>query len=133
MDDALQGGNDETPTAISRLTDELDTARRSGNCYLCQQILAEAVFTFETDSQALDRTLFDVFGTVVQCASCQCHSLVQLYLQLVTDHCSGREVMTLLMATLDCTAEYACWSCLQQEIEVWYNQSCRAVQVRVAS
>ena len=109
MDDALHGGHNGTTTATGRLTDELDTARRSGNYYLCQQILAEAMLTFEKDSLALDRTLFDVFGTVVQCASCQCHSLVQLYLQLVTGHCSGREVITLLMATLDSIAGYNCW------------------------
>ena len=88
--------------AITRLTTELYTAQRKENWPLCKEILTNAMLVFEADREALDLTLFDVFGTVVQCAtSAQCCSLVQLYLQLVSDHCSSKEVLTLLMSSLD--------------------------------
>ena len=91
--------------AITRLTSELYTAQRKEDWHLCKNILTNAMLAFEADREALDTTLFDIFGTVVQCASsAQCCSLVQLYLQLVSDHCSSREVLTLLMSSLDNTS-----------------------------
>lgn len=98
-------GPDMPADAITRVTTELCTAQRNEDWKLCQEILTSAMLAFDADRQALDATLFDIFGTVVQCASsAQCHSLVQLYLQLVSDHCSGREVLTLLMSALDNTS-----------------------------
>ena len=85
---------------IDRLLVEVDSARRDGDCRKCQRILANLIGAFEQDHAALDRTLFDSFGKVVQCADIA-YSLVQLYLQLVTEYCSSREVMTLLMSSLD--------------------------------
>lgn len=91
--------------AITRLTTELYTAQRKEDWQLCKELLTNAMLAFEADSEALDTTLFDVFGMVVHCASsAQCCSLVQLYLQLVSDHCSSREVLTLLTASLDHTS-----------------------------
>lgn len=101
MDNTPSTGKDELAGAITRLTTELQTAQQHNNRPLCQEILSNAVLAFETDPEALDRTLFDVFGTVVHFASSECCNLVQRYLQLVSDHCSGREVMTLLMSSLD--------------------------------
>lgn len=91
--------------AITQLTTELYTAQRKEDWPLCKEILTKAMLAFEADREALDTTLFDMFGTVVQCANtAQCCSLVQLYLQLVSDHCSSREVLTLLMSSLDSTS-----------------------------
>ena len=88
--------------ALTRVTSELYTAQRKEDWHLCKDILTKAMVAFEADREALDTTLFDIFGTVVQCASSAlCCSLVQLYLQLVSDHCSSREVLTLLMSSLD--------------------------------
>lgn len=97
MDNTL----DVPADAITRLTKELYTAQHKEDWHYCKEILTSAMLAFEADREALDRTLFDIFGIVVQCAGSQCCSLVQLYLQLVSDHCSGREVMTLLMSSLD--------------------------------
>ena len=104
------GGSATHPA--DRTANKLDAAQRTGDFLQCQRVLAEAVSAFETNHEALNRALFDVFGSVVQCASLQCYSLVQLYLQLVVDHCPGREVMTLIMATLDGMSGYA---------EMWFT------------
>ena len=91
--------------AITRVTTELDKAQRNEDWRLCTEILTDAMLAFKADLEALDTTIFDVFGTVVQCSSsAQCCSLVQLYLQLVSDHCSSTEVLTLLMSSLDNTS-----------------------------
>lgn len=99
------GGEEALPAAaIARLMHELETAQRDKSFSSCQQILTDILSGFDADHEALDRSLFDVFGTVVSCVSCQCFNLVQQYLVLVADHCSGREVMTVLMSRIDATA-----------------------------
>ena len=68
--------------------------------------LANAVALFRAQPEALDGTLFDSFGAVLDCAgvSTASRQLVAEYLQLVVQHCSGREVLTMLMAVLDSAA-----------------------------
>ena len=65
--------------------------------------LAAAVAFFQHQPDALDETLFDCLGPIVNCArlSTTVSRMVEAYLQLVVEHCSGREVLTLLMAILD--------------------------------
>lgn len=65
--------------------------------------LAAAVAFFQHRPDALDETLFDCLGPIVNCArlSTTVICMVEAYLQLVVEHCSGREVLTLLMAILD--------------------------------
>lgn len=105
LHELLSADTNMPAAAITRVTTELCTAQRNGDWQLCQEILTNAILAFDADREALDSTLFDIFGTVVQCArSAQCHSLVQQYLQLVSDNCSGREVLTLLMSALDNTS-----------------------------
>ncbi|KAL0053374.1 hypothetical protein WJX82_004863 [Trebouxia sp. C0006] len=91
---------------IQRLTDNLDSAQRDSNTDRCQELLGNAMIELQTDHAALDHTLFDVFGTIVRCAdlSGPIGSLIQAYLQLVLEKCTGREVLTLLMSTLDCSS-----------------------------
>ena len=91
---------------IQRLTDNLDSAQRDSNTDRCQELLGDAMMELQTDHAALDHTLFDVFGTIVRCAdlSGPIESLIQAYLQLVSEKCTGREVLTLLMSTLDCSS-----------------------------
>ncbi len=91
--------------AISRLTESLDAAQRDTDAAQCQELLIDALNAFRSNHLALDTTLFELFGPVAACAdlSDTCSSLTQAYLQLMSDHCSGREVLTLLMSTLDCS------------------------------
>jgi len=93
-------------SAIQRLIDNLDSAQRDPNSERCQELLGNAMIELQTDSTALDHTLFDIFGSIVRCAdlSGPIESLVQAYLQLVLEKCAGREVLTLLMSTLDCSS-----------------------------
>ena len=68
--------------------------------------LANAVALFRAQPEAVDDTLFESFGPVMDCAGVSSASsqLVAEYLQLVSEHCSGREVLTMLMAMLDTAA-----------------------------
>ncbi|KAL0029559.1 hypothetical protein WJX79_004304 [Trebouxia sp. C0005] len=93
-------------SAIQRLIDNLDSAQRDSNTDRCQELLGNAMIELQTDHAALDHTLFDIFGSIVRCAdlSGPVESLVQAYLQLVLEKCAGREVLTLLMSTLDCSS-----------------------------
>jgi len=93
-------------SAIQRLIDNLDSAQRDPNSERCQELLGNAMIELQTDSTALDHTLFDIFGSIVRCAdlSGPIESLVQAYLQLVLENCAGREVLTLLMSALDCSS-----------------------------
>lgn len=131
MDNTPSADKEEPAGAITRLTSELQTAQQHNDRPLCQEILSNAVLAFETDPEALDRTLFDVFGTVVHCASSECCNLVQRYLQLVSDHCSSREVMTLLMSSLDNISGQACLPKSVQAV-IAINNSSLAIQVCLA-
>ena len=104
VQDAVVPRTPADSTAISRLTERLDTAERDSDSQQCQGLIADALPALRSDHKILDSTLFELFGPVVQCAdlSSECSSLVQAYLQLVSDVCSGREVLTLLMSSLDC-------------------------------
>lgn len=62
-----------------------------------------ALMSFREQPEALDETLFDCFARIVELAnlSQSTSKLVDEYIHLVLGHCSGREILTLLMATLD--------------------------------
>lgn len=74
----------------------------------CQTWLSAAIRFYEKHLGVLDQTLFEAFGPAVSCANLSpaCNVLVEEYLQLVVEHCSGREVLTMLMALLDAAAGY---------------------------
>lgn len=96
----------DSTTAISRLTEGLDSAQRNFDTDRCQHLIGDALFELQSDHDALDVSLFDIFGSVVRCADLpgpNC-SLVQAYLQLVLENCTGREVLTVLMSALDASS-----------------------------
>lgn len=65
--------------------------------------LRNALVLFRGQPEALDETLFDCFAPIVEFANLSqpISKLVDDYIHLVLAHCSGREILTLLMATLD--------------------------------
>lgn len=88
---------------ICQLVQTLSAAQSSLSPDATQNQLESAVSLFRKQPDILDGTMFDSLAPIVDCAnvSSSCSQLVADYLQLVIKHCSGREVLTILMATLD--------------------------------
>ena len=93
---------------LSGLEAALTTAQRESNPETCERLLRNALVALRADPESVDNSVFEMLGPIVGCAgvSSICNELAREYLQMVTKFCSGREVLTVVMAQVDSRAGY---------------------------
>ncbi len=98
-------GDGERCLYAEKLAEIAMDAARSGNSKNCEALLGFVISCFDSPEgfTVMDSILFEVFSPLLNCShvSQTCHESFQRLIGIITERCTAREVIVLLLAALD--------------------------------